>query len=110
MLPEFSYKGYAARLLTAQEVSLGCDVVLQTTSGSKAGDLSKCKYLLENTRYSNINNIVGGSWLESPRVLNNDYVWVVTDVWRRYYITDANTTDLFGVRPAIEVAKTDIDY
>ena len=67
---DFSYEGYAARLLTVQEVNTGCGF----TVGSQIyGELSsKCKYLLENTNYS-ISSSIGpglkdlGEWLESPR-------------------------------------------
>ena len=67
-LPEFSYEGYAARLLTAQEVNAGCGITISTAT---RGELStKCKYLMENTKYSNSSNKAYGEWLESPRAAN----------------------------------------
>ena len=81
------------------------------------GDLSKsCKYLMENTRYS-LNNYLAtyGVLLESP-VSNSTSFWTV-------YSFDRSVQTCFstggsgdpipggnGVRPAIEVAKSNISY
>ena len=105
----FSYEGYAARLLTAQEVNAGCGF---TIGSANTGELStKCKYLMENTKYSNASNKAYGEWLESPRAADSRYVWNVYGYYRyvsnSYYATDA---DFYGVRPAIEVSKSDISY
>ena len=103
----FSYEGYAARLLTAQEVNLGCGF----TVGSYAkGELStKCKYLMENTKYSS-NNLPYGEWLESPFTSNSKYSWDVYSNYRGIDNGDVSDVSRYGVRPAIEVAKTDIEY
>jgi len=107
-LPEFSYEGYAARLLTAQEVNAGCGF---TVGSYKTGELStKCKYLMENTKYSNASNKAYGEWLESPRADNSYSVWFVYGSSRSVSGGNANIADNRGVRPAIEVAKTNIDY
>ena len=46
----FSYSGYAARLLTYQEVYSGCfDGTVNIDSAKSLS--TKCKYLMENTKY-----------------------------------------------------------
>ena len=108
-LPEFSYDGYAARLLTAQEVSAGCEF---TVGVETIGQLSsKCKYSMENTKYSSANNTNYGWWLESPYSSNDKYVWRINSLSR--YVGDyfGNTTvPEYSVRPAIEVQKSNISY
>ena len=104
----FSYEGYAARLLTAQEVNVGCGF---TVGSRNTGELSKqCKYLMENTKYSNSSNGTYGEWLETPHVANSNNVWDVGGYVRYVNNGYANYSSNFGVRPAIEVAKTDISY
>ena len=106
-LPVFSYEGYAARLLTLQEVRLGCGANLPTW---QEGELStKCKYLLENTKYTKANLLIG-IWLENSYADGSDSVWYVHDFYRFVHIINASNAGMFGVRPVIEVAKTDIDY
>ena len=104
----FSYEGYAARLLTAQEVSVGCGV---TVGSQTKGELStKCKYLMENTAYSSSSLKTYGVWLESPEAFNSLGAWRVDAFDRRVNFYSVSNTDLFGVRPAIEVLKSNIDY
>ena len=104
----FSYEGYAARLLTAQEVNAGCGF---TIGSWNTGELSKkCKYLMENTKYSNASNKAYGEWLESPRAAYSDYVWFVYGTTRNVDNSYAGSADGDGVRPAIEVLKSDISY
>ena len=104
----FSYEGYAARLLTAQEVNAGCGF---TVGSYKTGELStKCKYLMENTKYSNASNKAYGEWLESPRAANSSDVWSVYGNYRDVSSNSASNADANGVRPAIEVSKSDISY
>ena len=104
----FSYAGYAARLLTAQEVSAGCGF---TVGNRTDGELSsKCKYLMENTKYLSWSLKTYGGWLESPYASNSDYAWYVIANYRYVnynYVANANNA---GVRPAIEVAKSRIDF
>ena len=105
---EFSYEGYAARLLTAQEVNAGCGF---TIGSYTTGELStKCKYLMENTKYSNDSNKAYGEWLESPRAANSYNVWYVSGYSSYVNYDSANYSSDFGVRPAIEVLKSDISY
>ena len=104
----FSYEGYAARLLTTQEVSAGCEF---TVGSYVTGELSsKCKYLMENTKYSSSSLKPYGEWLESPYMSNSSCVWIILANSRTVNGFDVNRTDTPGVRPAIEVAKTDIEY
>ena len=104
----FSYEGYAARLLTAQEVNAGCGF---TVGSYKTGELStKCKYLMENTKYSNASNKAYGEWLESPRAATSNSVWIVTGIRRNVNNNNAYNAASNGVRPAIEVLKSDISY
>ena len=107
-LPEFDYEGYSARLLTVQETNSGCGI---TIGGSTLGELStKCKFLFENTKYSNASNSAYGEWLEAPRANNSDFSWYIIGDRRNVNYTNTNYDIAFGVRPVIEVAKTDIDY
>ena len=107
-LPEFSYEGYAARLLTAQEVNAGCGF---TIGSLNQGELStKCKYLMENTKYSNASNVSYGEWLESPRSSYSNSVWKYNGNLRYVDYHNANYAANTGVRPAIEVAKSNISY
>ena len=108
-LPKFSYERYAARLLTAQEVNAGCGF---TVGSRDTGELSiKCKYLMENTMYSNASNKAIGEWLESPCPITSNLVWhVAVDKRNVNRYTNAFETTRHGVRPAIEVAKSNISY
>ena len=54
----FSYSGTAARLLTAQEVNRACGI---TVGSYKTGELDNCKYLMENTKYTNNSLLYGKS-------------------------------------------------
>ena len=105
----FSYSGYAARLLTTQEVEKACGISVGKGSYKELG---VCDYLLENTQYAtkNINN---GYWLESL-CSAADTSWTswqvdMTSVRVANYILVSSDT-IFGVRPVIEVPKTLIIY
>ena len=104
----FSYEGYAARLLTAQEVSTGC--VFTVGSYTKGELSSKCKYLMENTKYSSSSLRTYGGWLESPDASDSFSAWIVYAYGRNVNTGYVDSVSNFGVRPAIEVAKTNIDY
>mgnify|MGYP004469642067 CR=1 FL=1 len=118
-LPVFDYTGYAARLLTYQEVQDGC--YDGTTSIGKSKGLStKCKYLMENTIYS-VDNLLYGYLLENPPSgANNLYAIVgnemkVTIRIRRvetgsYVYLGPSGATYNGIRPAIEVSKDNISY
>ena len=106
---EFSYEGYAARLLTYQEVYSGCYDGTIGISSAK-GISTKCKYLIENTKYSNASNKTYGGRLESPSASYSSNSWFINSSDRNITTNIVNDRSNYGVRPAIEVAKTDIDY
>ena len=107
----FSYEGYAARLLTYQEVYNGCYDGTTSITSTK-GLSSKCKYLMENTKYSSNGLATLGGWLESPMGSNSRRAWIAHAVYRSVdgnYVDYANIIPN-GVRPAIEVLKSNISY
>ena len=105
----FSYEGYAARLLTYQEVYNGCYDGTTGISSTK-GISTKCKYLIENTKYSNESNKTYGGRLESPSASYSSNSWFINSNDRNITTNIVNDRSNYGVRPAIEVAKTNIDY
>ena len=105
----FSYVGYAARFITFQEVDAGC--YDGTTSVETAGGLgSKCQFLMENTTYSNSSHTVRGIWLESPHKNDVHTIYSVASYNGKLTYTVVQNTYTNSVRPAIEVAKSDIEY
>ena len=105
----FSYAGYAARLITAQEVSAGCGFTVR--NNYTTGELSsKCKYLMENTQYSSSSLKTYGEWLESPRASYSYNAWRVYASTRYVSHSTVTNTGDYGVRPAIEVLKSNISY
>jgi type IV pilus assembly protein PilA len=107
-LPDsFSYAGKAARLLTIQEVRKATGISNIPTW--KVGELDNFNYLLENTKYSNGSNAVWSWWLENPG--SSDNAWNVSG--RSRYVHSDGTVSYaggFGVRPVIEVPKSNIEY
>ena len=104
----FSYSGKAARLLTIQEV--------RKATGNKDiptwqdGELDNFNYLLENTKYSNASNAADAWWLENPHSGHSAGVWLV-DGGSRIVSNDTGLdTGDYGVRPVIEVPKSNIEY
>ena len=106
----FSYSGKAARLLTYKEVVTACDPNNTVTNPSSSGYLDNCTYLMENTYYSNTSN-KSGYWLETPRSSDASSVWSVfgNSSIRKLGSSGARTGASYGVRPAIEVLKSEID-
>ena len=104
----FSYSGKAARLLTIQEV--------RKATGNKdiptrqAGELDNFNYLMENTKYSNASIANWGYWLENPHSGNSDRAWYVLGGGRYVYDYAVSYAEVHGVRPAIEVLKSNIEY
>lgn len=92
----------AARLLTYQEVISACGVGTPTSTGY----LDKCEYLLENSYYD-INDGTG-YWLETYSSKNDNYVNFIYTGTRS--ISNNYATTKNGVRPVIEVPKSDISY
>ncbi len=105
----FSYEGYAARLLTAKELMAGCNLTEVVIKGT-TGDLDICNYIMENTKYAKSSIGSYGPWLETPNASDYYGVWVVNGSNR--YVNDFNAsgTSYFGARPAIEVPKSKISY
>ena len=104
----FSYSGKAARLLTIQEV--------RKATGNKdiptwqAGELDNFNYLLENTKYSNASIGNYGYWLENPHSGYSGLAWRVLGDRRLVSSDSVSYAGGFGVRPAIEVLKSNIEY
>ena len=96
----------AARLLTTQEVEVACGI---TVGSITMGELDNCDYLLENTKYSSSSMPTYGTWLETPNESNSNSVWDARSDYRSVNYSNASYI-LRGVRPVIEVLKTDIDY
>ena len=104
----FNYSGYAARLLTIQEVR-------QATGNNniptwKAGELDNFTYLLENTDFASDSNSVESWWLENACSEKYVNVLFVRGALRQVYDNSAALTGGFAVRPVIEVSKTNISY
>lgn len=93
-------------MLTSQELSTGCEVEI---GSSVAGELSnKCNFILENTNYST----TGSSyveWLESPDKSRAEFIFTVYSESRSGSLSYVHSTDC-GVRPVIEVTKSNILY
>ena len=108
-LPDsFSYAGKAARLLTIQEVRKATGISNIPTW--QVGELDNFNYLFENTEYSNGNNAAWAWWLENPRSGNYDNAWNVLGDYRHVNLNTVSHAGDHGVRPAIEVLKSNISY
>ena len=105
----FSYEGYAARLLTYQEVNTGC-FDGTTEMISTKGLSNKCKFLFENTKYSSESMTTYGYWLETPRMSSFDSAWHTFGLESRIHYDTVYYSPYFGVRPVIEVSKSNISY
>lgn len=106
-LEEFDYSGRAARLLTAQEVMNACGE--SQVGDAKQNVLTRCLYLLENTKYSSGSSPVYGFWLETAYGVNFTAVFRVNSEKFEILSGDTNATNK-GVRPAIEVEKIYMEY
>ena len=104
----FSYSGYAARFLTLQEIKKGTGIT--NISKWEVGELDKFTYLFENTKFSIAGNSVWAWWLESARSDTSTYAWNVTGGGRIAGSDLVSRAGDIGVRPAIEVSKTNIEY
>ena len=101
----FSYDGYAARLLTYQELYNAC----YYPSTQSIYFSSDCRFILENTKYSNNSNLTG-IWLETPAAqttVHAEYVSGLDKSTGQLHVFDNSD---FGVRPVIEVTKSRILY
>ena len=103
---DFSYEGKAARLLTYQELYNAC--YTNEKKITYAFSINNCTFLFEKTDY-----VRSGTpyrwWLETPESSNDHYI---------YYLGASNRNissitpdyNYNGVRPVIEVLKSDISY
>ena len=108
-LPDsFSYAGKAARLLTIQEVRKATGISNIPTW--QVGELDKFNYLFENTKYSNGSNAALAWWLENPRSGKSDGAWYARGNNRNVGYDIVSNAGDYGVRPAIEVLKSNIEY
>lgn len=136
VIENFSYEGYAARLLTTKEVEKVCNI---TIGNQIEGELDSCTYLLENAGY----DTGSAYWLESYNSKYPDFGWLAyggdrnisrSDAnhsggfndydGRNYSVTRLNNTNFnnitarkvyigttsYGIRPVIEVLKTRIQH
>lgn len=104
----FSYVGYAARLLTYQELLHGCyDYGNQTFYD---GIFGRCNFLFELTAYTNLSFGVKGSWLETSLTDSTSEVYALFSQTRVMNNQDSDITHIYGVRPTIEILKTEISY
>jgi len=102
---DFSYEGKAARLITEKEIYEGCyDGV--TGLNSTGGLSTKCKFLFENTEYSNSSLGTLGTWFETPNASSSYALWCAYAY--SSYTYSNNTFEHGGVRPTIDVLKTNI--
>ena len=108
-LPDsFSYAGKAARLLTIQEVRKATGISNIPTW--QVGELDKFNYLFENTKYSNGSNAALAWWLENPHSGKSDGAWYARGNNRNVGYDTVSNAEVYGVRPAIEVLKSNIEY
>lgn len=104
----FSYSKYAACLLTFQELKKAINVYIPTW---QSGELNDHLYFVENTKFATgKNSNFDGYWLENPRYGLSAYSWFIYTELRRVHSAEVKRTDVFGVRPVIEVKKSDISY
>ena len=100
----FSYQGYAARFITVDEIKEACEIAI--VLGDTRGQLvSSCTYLLENTEYSS-SNTVQEYWTET--VASGSNAFLVSGFVRG--LISVPITTAYGVRPAIEVLKSNMSY
>ena len=104
----FSYTGYAARLLTIEEVRQGTG--LTSIPDWKIGELDNFTYLLENTKFASNSNSAWSWWLENARSDDSAHAWHVNCSYRYAGSITVSNVGEDGVRPAIEVSKTNIEY
>ena len=103
----FSYAGYSARLLTVQEINKACGI---KAGHWITGELDTCNYLMENTKYSNADNTAWAWWLENPHSGSSSAACYVIGYDRDVSIHTVSNAGGYGVRPAIEVLKSNMEY
>ncbi len=99
----FDYSEYSARFLTDQELFKACG------EAGYSNNLTGCEFLVENTWYTS-GNFSEGYWLETPHRESTSVVFSVVGDYRDVGNRDAFSDRNYGVRPVIEVLKTNIEY
>lgn len=105
---DFSYEGYSARLLTLQELRKGTGK--NNIPTNKNNELLNYPYLLENTVFAQNQSKIWAWWLETPRSINSIHVWGPHGSHIALHDLTVTNAEPYGVRPAIDVAKANIDY
>lgn len=100
--PKFNYNGSGVRLLTYQEVNAGCFDGVNSID-SAGGLSSKCKFLMENTKYTKSSNTTYGTWLETVDSADSTRAWEVASDISGLATDTVSRASFRGVRPAIEV-------
>jgi hypothetical protein len=103
----FSYSGKSARLLITEEINNACGI---TVGKYTTGELDTCNYLTENTKYSNVSIGNYGYWLENSHSGYSFSAWLVNGYSRLVDSLIVSDAGFSGVRPAIEVIKSNIEY
>ena len=95
-------------MLTVQEVRKATRI--REIPTKQIGELDNFNYLFENTKYSS--NSIGnyGYWLENPQSNSSTEAWLVYGFFRRVDNGTVSNGVNYGVRPAIEVSKSNIEY
>ena len=101
----FSYEGSAGRLLTVQEVMAGCK--LSQAGNYSTGELSRCNFLFESTKYSDSTRPTYSIWLETPSSSESGSIWTARNSYRDF-CTESTSLSSVGVRPVIDVPKSNI--
>ncbi len=104
----FNYENYAARLLSFNKLKQLAGIYIPTWQN---GELNNHLYLAENTNFTTKNTSnFDGFWLETPRFTPSSYAWFFNATAKRVHSAPANKDGILGVRPVIEVYKSDISY
>ena len=106
----FDYSGYGARLLTYQELNHGCYDYYNLSVESTKGLNTNCRFLYERTKYANSSYATYGSWLETPSASSTATVYRWDSDIRRAGTLSTLYTYSDGVRPVIEILKSEILY
>ena len=69
----------------------------------------KCQFLMEGTKFSNNSLEINGTWLDKPREPDSSITYRVYAYYRYLNYHYANVTS-YGVRPTIEILKSEISY
>lgn len=103
----FSYSGYAARLITYQEINKACGGTITSTGG-----LKNCNYLLEGTIYTNSNNKITHILTQTPTSTSNIMTYAIDVSSRRMASLPLTSQSgvVSSVKPVIEVPKSRMVY